>query len=348
MVIQGVNVAVVGATGAVGQAMIATLVRRKFPYATLKLLASRRSAGQRIEVEGQSLVVEEAVPDAFSGIDIALFSAGGDVSLQLAPEAVARGALVIDNTSAYRMHPDVPLVVPEVNGDDLFAHKGIIANPNCSTIQMVVALHPIYRKYGIKRIVVSTYQAASGAGTRAIEELKGGVRALLAGDHPHAEVLPVAKLAKHYPLAFNILPQIDVFEDNGYTKEEMKMVNETRKIFHDDTIAVTPTAARVPVVYGHSEAIYVETDQPFDLNELKAELQNAEGVIVKDDPTLQEYPQPLDAAGQLEVFVGRIRKDLNYDRGLSLWVVADNILKGAAWNAVQIAERWIAREGVRR
>ncbi len=346
--VQGVNVAVVGATGAVGQAMIATLVRRNFPWATLKLLASKRSVGKRVMVGEHSLTVEEATPEAFAGVDIALFSAGGDVSLKLAPEAVARGALVIDNTSAYRMHPDVPLVVPEVNGKDLFAHKGIIANPNCSTIQMVVALNPIYRKYGIKRIIVSTYQAASGAGSRAIDELRDGALAMLAGEEPRAEVLPVGKLARHYPLAFNILPQIDVFEENGYTKEEMKMVNETKKIFHDADISVTPTAARVPVVYGHSEAVYVETVKPFDLAELKAELRAGEGIVVKDDPALQEYPQPLEAAGQLEVFVGRIRKDLDDDRGLSLWVVADNILKGAAWNAVQIAERWIARDGAGR
>ncbi len=342
---QGVNVAIVGATGAVGQAMIATLVRRKFPYSTLKLLASKRSVGQLVDVDGRSYVVEEAVPEAFTGIDIALFSAGGDVSLQLAPEAVKRGALVIDNTSAYRMHPDVPLVVPEVNGDDMFAHQGIIANPNCSTIQMVVALNPIYRQYGIKRIVVSTYQAASGAGARAISELQNTAQAMLNGDHLQAEVFPVSKLAKHYPLAFNILPQIDVFEENGYTKEEMKMVNETQKIFHDSGIAVSPTAARVPVVYGHSESIYIETIKPFDLDAIKADLRVAPGIVVQDDPSQQLYPQPLLAAGQLEVFVGRIRKDLSAENGLSMWVVADNILKGAAWNAVQIAERWTLREG---
>ncbi len=342
-----VNVAIVGATGAVGQAMIATLERRKFPYSTLKLLASKRSAGQEVQISGRTYVVEEAVPEAFKGIDIALFSAGGDVSLKLAPEAVKRGALVIDNTSAYRMDPEVPLVVPEVNGEDMFGHKGIIANPNCSTIQMVVALNPIYRKYGIKRIVVSTYQAASGAGQRAINDLRQTAQAILRGDEPYAEVLPVSKLSKHYPLAFNILPQIDVFEENGYTKEEMKMVNETRKIFHDQEIAVTPTAARVPVVYGHSESVYVETRAPFQLEDIKSLLNAADGVVVQDDPAQQLYPQPYYAAGQLEVFVGRLRKDLYEDNGLSMWVVADNILKGAAWNAVQIAERWISRDGVK-
>ena len=340
-----VNVAVVGATGAVGQAMIDTLLRRKFPYTSLKLLASKRSAGSTVMVGDRPYTVEEATPDSFDGVDIALFSAGGAVSLKLAPEAVKRGALVIDNTSAYRMHPDVPLVVPEVNADAMWSHKGIIANPNCSTIQMVVALYPIYKTYGITRIIVSTYQAASGAGARAIDDLLHTAKQYLAGEPMEASVLPVSKLAQHYPLAFNVLPQIDVFEENGYTKEEMKMVNETRKIFADDTIEVTPTAARVPVVYGHSEAVYVETKEPFAVSDIKQLLQNAPGVIVQDDPQAQSYPQAITAAGELEVFVGRIRKDLFAQNGLSLWVVADNILKGAAWNAVQIAELWLSQAG---
>lgn len=341
-----VHVAVVGATGAVGQAMIDTLLRREFPFASLKLLASSRSAGTVIDVRGESIPVLEATPEAFEGVDIALFSAGGDVSLRLAPEAVKRGALVIDNTSAYRMAPEVPLVVPEVNAHEIFNHHGIIANPNCSTIQMMVALYPIYQVYGIRRIVVSTYQAASGAGQRAIEELKQTAAAILAGESPTASVLPVSKLEKHYPLAFNVLPQIDVFEANGYTKEEMKMVNETHKILADSRIQVTPTAVRVPVVYGHSEAVYVETEKPFVLEDVKNLLANSPGLILQDDPANQIYPQPLQAAGEFPVFVGRVRKDLFVENGLSLWVVADNILKGAALNAVQIAEIWVRQEGV--
>ncbi len=340
-----VNVAVVGATGAVGQAMIDTLLRRKFPYTSLKLLASKRSAGATVMVGQTPYVVEEATPASFDDVDIALFSAGGDVSLQLAPEAVKRGALVIDNTSAYRMHPEVPLVVPEVNADAMWSNNGIIANPNCSTIQMMVALNPVYKAYGIKRIVVSTYQAASGAGARAIDDLLQTAKQYLANEPMQASTLPVSKLAKHYPLAFNVLPQIDVFEENGYTKEEMKMVNETHKIFADDTIQVTPTAARVPVIYGHSESVYVETKEPFVLSDVLQLLQTAPGVIVQDNPQEQLYPQAIVAAGQLEVFVGRIRKDLYVDNGLSMWVVSDNILKGAAWNAVQIAELWLSQVG---
>lgn len=342
-----VNVAVVGATGAVGQAMIETLLRRKFPYTSLKLLASKRSAGTTVMVGHTPYVVEEATPASFDDVDIALFSAGGDVSLQLAPEAVKRGALVIDNTSAYRMHPEVPLVVPEVNANALWTNKGIIANPNCSTIQMMVALYPIYKAYGIKRIVVSTYQAASGAGARAIDDLLHTAKQYLANEPMQASTLPVSKLKKHYPLAFNVLPQIDVFEENGYTKEEMKMVNETHKIFADDTIQVTPTAARVPVIYGHSESVYVETKEPFVLSDVLQLLQTAPGVIVQDNPQEQLYPQAIVAAGQLEVFVGRIRKDLYVDNGLSMWVVSDNILKGAAWNAIQIAELWLSQAGHR-
>ncbi len=340
-----VHVAVVGATGAVGQAMIDTLLRREFPFASLRLLASARSAGTVVEVRGQQITVEEATPDSFEGVDIALFSAGGDVSLRLAPEAVIRGALVIDNTSAYRMDPMVPLVVPEVNASDIFKNRGIIANPNCSTIQMMVALNPIHHVYGIRRIVVSTYQAASGAGQRAIDELKQTATAILAGEDPVAQVLPVSKLERHYPLAFNVLPQIDVFEENGYTKEEMKMVNETHKILGDSKIQVTPTAARVPVMYGHSEAIYVETERSFAVSDVKKLLASSPGVVLEDDPAHQLYPQPLRATGEFPVFVGRVRKDLFVDNGLSLWVVADNILKGAALNAVQIAEIWVRQEG---
>lgn len=340
-----VRVAVVGATGAVGKAMIETLLRREFPFTDLKLLASKRSAGKMVTVADRVYKVEEATPASFADVDIALFSAGGDVSLRLAPEAVARGALVIDNTSAYRMHADVPLVVPEVNPEAIWSHQGIIANPNCSTIQMLVALRPLQRAYGLKRIVVSTYQAASGAGDRAIAELREQAQAFLHGRAMEASLLPVGKLDRHFPLAFNLLPQIDLFDENGFTKEEMKMINETHKILGDDSIAVTPTCVRVPVLYGHSEAVYVETERPFAMEEVRALLAESPGLVVQDDPQQQEYPQPLLAAGKFEVFVGRLRKDLYANNGLSMWVVADNILKGAAYNAVQIAELWLAREG---
>ena len=342
--VQGARVAVVGATGAVGQAMIDTLMRREFPLQSLKLLASKRSAGTDVTVRGIVHRVEEATPESFTDIDIALFSAGGDVSLALAPEAVARGALVIDNTSAFRMHDDVPLVVPEVNPQEIAKHRGIIANPNCSTIQMVVALNPIYREYGVRRIVVSTYQAASGAGQRAIDELKYSAAAMLAGEEPNPQLLPVARLERHYPLAFNVLPQIDVFEENGFSREEMKMVRETHKIFSDDRIQITPTAVRVPVVYGHAEAVYIETERPFAIADVRRLLAQAPGVVLEDDPQRQIYPHPLRAAGQFPVFVGRLREDLFVRNGLSLWIVADNILKGAALNAVQIAELWLRQE----
>jgi len=345
---QGVRVAVVGATGAVGKAMIETLQRREFPYSDLKLLASSRSAGTSVEIAGKSYRVEEATPDSFADVDIALFSAGGDVSLRLAPEAVARGALVIDNTSAFRMHPEVPLVIPEVNPEQIWKHKGIIANPNCSTIQMLVALRPLQLAYGLRKVVVSTYQAASGAGERAIQELLEQSAAFVQSVPMTARVLPVEKLARHYPLAFNVLPQIDVFEDSGYTKEEMKMVRETHKILGDETIAVTPTCVRVPVVYGHSEAVYVETDRPFDMTDVRTLLASAPGIVMEDDPAEQLYPQPLSAAGRFDVFVGRLRQDLFTPQGLSLWVVSDNILKGAAYNAVQIAEHFLRGGGLSR
>lgn len=343
-----VNVAVVGATGAVGKALLETLDRRRLPLASLKLLASRRSAGMTLSMGGRPYTVEEATPESFDGVDIALFSAGGDVSRRLAPEAARRGALVIDNTSAFRMDPGVPLVVPEVNPEDIFLHKGIIANPNCSTIQMVVALNPVYRRYGISRIVVSTYQAVSGAGERAIAELRRTSEEHLRGESVRAEVLPVAQQDRHYPLAFNVLPQIDVFEESGFTKEEMKMVNETRKIFADPRIAVTATAVRVPVFYGHSESVYFETEQPCSRADVMSLLQAAPGVVVEDDPARQHYPHALRAEGEFDVFVGRVRKDLTVENGWLMWVVADNIFKGAAWNAVQIAEAWMEREGSRR
>ncbi|NRS48533.1 aspartate-semialdehyde dehydrogenase [Brevibacillus sp. HB2.2] len=335
------NVAVVGATGAVGQQMIQLLEKRNFPIKQLKLLASGRSAGKTVTFKGQEIVLEEATPDSFAGVDFALFSAGGSVSKELAHHAVRHGAVVIDNTSAFRMDPDVPLVVPEVNMDAALAHNGIIANPNCSTIQMVAALKPLYDRFGIDRIIVSTYQAVSGAGQSAINELLDQSRDILDGKEPQCNVLPVGKLPVHHQIAYNAIPQIDVFTDNGFTYEEMKMVNETKKIFGDDTVLVSATCVRIPVVYGHSESVYVELKQDYDLAEVKALLKNAPGIALVDAPEEQQYPLATDATGKLEVFVGRVRRDLHHPRGLHMWIVSDNLLKGAAWNTVQIAEELI-------
>lgn len=347
MLKEAYNVAVVGATGAVGQAMVEMLEMRDFPIAELRLLASARSVGKKVLYKGQQIAVQEANEHAFTDIDIAIFSAGGDVSLALAPAAVKSGAIVVDNTSAYRMDDSVPLVVPEVNIEKAQEHKGIIANPNCSTIQMVVALKPIYEKYGIKKIVVSTYQAVSGAGVNAVNELKQQAQAILDGkqDIPK-NILPVGSLPVHHQIAFNAIPQIDVFEDNGFTKEEMKMVNETHKIFADNKIEITPTAVRVGIVNGHSEAIYVETNKAFDMQQLLKDITEAPGIIVQDDIANQVYPLATDADGKLEVFVGRIRKDLYHPQAFNMWVVSDNLLKGAAWNAVQIAEYLTKTEAV--
>ena len=328
------KVAVVGATGAVGTKMIQMLHERNFPFESLKLLSSVRSAGKKINYAGKEYIVEEATPDSFEGIEIALFSAGGSVSAKLAPEAVKRGALVIDNTSYFRMDKEVPLVVPEVNPEDIFLNKGIIANPNCSTIQMVVALKPLHDLYKIKRVVVSTYQAVSGTGWKAVEELRTQNKELSEGKEVTVKVYPKQ-------IANNALPHIDVFEANGYTKEEMKMVNETKKIFHDNNIQVTPTCVRVPVENGHSESVYIETEKAFTLEEARGVLENAEGVVVQDNPNNNEYPLATEASGKGEVFVGRLRKDLFQPNGLNMWITADNLLKGAAYNAVQIAEIYI-------
>ncbi len=333
-----VNVAVVGATGAVGRQIVSLLEERNFPVNQLKLLASGRSAGQRVRFKGADIVVEEAKPESFAGIDFALFSAGGAVSKQLAPRAVEHGAVVIDNTSAFRMDPDVPLVVPEVNMHAARKHKGIIANPNCSTIQMVAALKPLYDRFGIERIIVSTYQAVSGAGASAIQELLTQTRDVLDGKTPEAKILPVSKLPVHHQIAFNAIPQIDVFTENGFTFEEMKMVNETKKIMGDESIQVAATCVRIPVVTGHSESVYVELKQEYDLAEVKQLLQNAPGVVLVDSPEEQRYPLATEASGKLDVFVGRVRRDLTHPRGLHMWIVSDNLLKGAAWNTVQIAE----------
>jgi aspartate-semialdehyde dehydrogenase len=337
------NVAVVGATGAVGEQMLRLLEERNFPINELKLLSSARSAGKKVPFKGRELTVEEATPESFQGIEIALFSAGGDVSKALVPHAVAAGAVCIDNTSAYRMDPETPLVVPEVNIDKINEHKGIIANPNCSTIQMVVALKPLMDRYGISRIIVSTYQAVSGAGARAIDEMMRQSKAILEGKEVQPDILPVSSLPVKHQIAFNAIPQIDKFLDNGFTNEEMKMVRETKKIMGDDSIQLTATCVRIPVVYGHSESVYVELKEDYDLDEVKSLLANAPGVVLVDNPAEQQYPLATEAAGKLDTFVGRVRRDLDHPRALNMWIVSDNLLKGAAWNAVQIAE-YIALE----
>ena len=337
------NVAILGATGAVGQEFLRLIEERKFPFAELKLLASKRSAGKQIDFMGKTYTVEEATPESFDGVQIALF-AGGSISKTLAPEAVKRGAVVIDNSSAFRMDPEVPLVVPEVNPQAISAHKGIIANPNCSTIIMVMALKPIYDLAKIKRIVVSTYQAVSGAGKEAIDELNDQVKASLEGREMVANILPSASLDKHYPIAFNLIPHIDVFVEDDYTKEEMKMVHETHKILGDYTIGISPTTVRVPVYRSHSESINLEFEGPVSVDEVRKALAAFPGVIVQDDPANMEYPMPLYTSNENEVRVGRIRPDRSVEHGLNLWVVGDQIRKGAALNALQIAEYMVAKD----
>lgn len=326
------NIAVVGATGAVGEQMIACLEERNFPVGKIKYLASSRSAGEMLEFKGKAVMVEELTHDSFEGIDIALFSAGGDRSREFCPSAARAGAVCIDNSSAWRMDPDVPLVVPEVNPHAIagYTRKGIIANPNCSTIQMVVALKPLHDYGKIKRLVVSTYQAVSGAGKKAIEELRIQTGEMLNGRPVKCEVYP-------HRIAFNCLPQIDAFGENGYTGEEMKMVNETRKIMGED-IRVTATTVRVPVFYGHCESVNMETEKKITVEKARDLLKNAPGCKLVDDPAKKVYPMPIDAAGQDLILVGRIREDESIDNGLNIWVVADNIRKGAATNAVQIVE----------
>jgi aspartate-semialdehyde dehydrogenase len=330
------NVAIVGATGVVGRRMISILEERNFPVAELTLLASSRSAGSTIEFKGEPIQVRELKEDSFKGIDMALFSAGGSVSLKFADSAVKENCIVIDNSSAFRMYDDVPLIVPEVNPDDIGANPTIIANPNCSTIQMVVALSPIHRKYNIRRIVVSTYQSVSGSGQKAIEELLDQTRSVLNETEVLKNVYP-------HQIAFNCLPHIDVFLENGYTKEEMKMVNETRKILGDNTIEVTPTTVRTPVFYSHSEAVNVETEKPLSAQEIKALLAKSPGIEVVDDPQDNDYPLAVNAEGRDPVYVGRIREDLSSRNAINLWIVADNLRKGAALNAVQIAELLVSK-----
>ena len=327
------HVAVAGATGAVGNQMISCLEERNFPVKSIKLLASSRSEGRKLGFRGKEIAVETLKETSFKGVDIALFSAGGGTSEKFAPFAANDGCIVVDNSNAWRMDPEVPLVVPEVNPHAVaqFRNKGIIANPNCSTIQMVVPLNPLHKTYGIKRIVVSTYQAVSGTGKKAVDELDSQTRAILNFKSFENNVYP-------HTIAFNCLPHIDMFLENGYTKEEMKMVHETRKILEDDTIGVTATTVRVPVFYGHSESINIETKKKATAQEVRALLEKTAGVKVVDDPGKNIYPIAIDAAGQDLTLVGRIRDDESIENGINMWVVADNIRKGAATNAVQIAE----------
>jgi len=331
------NVAVVGATGMVGQEMLAVLEERNFPINKIIPLASERSVGKEIEFKGQKIKVELLEKTSFKNVDIALFSAGAKISEVFAPIAAKSGTIVIDNTSFFRMNSEVPLIVPEVNAKDIKKHKGIIANPNCSTAQMVLALKPIYDEVGIKRIVVSTYQAVSGAGKKAADTLLYETKDVL----NQTSQLASQDKAFSYPIAFNLIPQIDVFLENGYTKEEMKMVNETKKIFNDNNIQVTATCVRVPVFVGHSESVNIETEKEIDINHLKEILSNFPNLVVEDDPSKLIYPMPINCAKKNDTFVGRIRKDISCKNGIDLWIVSDNLRKGAAFNAVQIAEELV-------
>jgi aspartate-semialdehyde dehydrogenase len=348
----GLSVAILGATGAVGTRLIEQLAQSTVPVANLKLLASHRSVGKTRQFKGQTIAIEEGTPESFEGVDLVLASGGGDVSARLAPEAVRRGAVVVDNSSYWRMHDQVPLVVPEVNENALYDHQGIIANPNCSTTQMVVALEPIRQKYGLNRVVVSTYQAASGAGQQAWDEMIAQTQAYNDGTPVPTQYLPVASGEKHYPLGYNLLPQIDKFMDDGYTKEEWKMIHEAKKIMMGDKqnreLKVTATAVRVPVPVGHGESVLIEVaDKNADVAGIQAVLADAPGVVLQDNPAEQLYPQPATAAGKRETFVGRVRADLENPGDFHLWVVSDNLLKGAAWNTVQIAERLVELDLVR-
>ena len=331
-----VNVAILGATGAVGQELLALLAERNFPLKELKLLASPRSAGNKIAFKGQEITVESVSASSFEGIDIVLASAGGSTSKQWAKTAVAAGAVVIDNSSAFRMDENVPLVVPEINPDAATQHQGIIANPNCTTILMGVAIYPLHQVQPIKRVVVSTYQSASGAGARAMEEAQTQARDILAGKPPQAEVLP-------YPIAFNLFPHNSPLQDNGYCEEEMKMVNETRKIFAAPELKVTATCVRVPILRAHSEAINLEFERPFAVDQARELIAAAPGVKLVEDWQSNYFPMPIDATGQDPVLVGRIRQDISNDCGLELWLCGDQIRKGAALNAIQIAELLLAK-----
>ena len=325
------HVAIAGATGAVGTEFLKLLEARDFPMKSLRLLASSRSAGSKLKFRGENLEVEELTPKSFKGIDIEFFSAGGSRSKEFAPHAVDSGAVVIDNSSAFRMDEKVPLVVPEINPKQAFEHQGLIANPNCSTIQMVVALNPIHRAANIQRVVVSTYQAVSGAGASAMEELKQQLRAWANDEPMKQEVFPTQ-------IAFNLFPHIDVFQDNGYTKEEMKMVHETRKIMNAPNMQISATCVRVPVLRAHSEAVWVETEKPLSESEARELFEKEPGIVVQDERESGGYPTPWHITETQETYVGRIRKDISHPNGLTFWVVADQLYKGAALNAIQIAE----------
>ena len=332
----GVNVAVVGVTGAVGTEMLRVLERRNFPVDELRPLASSRSAGKNVIFRGKEVPIQELTADSFEDMNIGLFSAGGSISRKFVPYAIERNCVVVDNTSAFRMDEGVPLVVPEVNADKIPEHNGIIANPNCSTIQLVLVLKPIHDTVKIKRVVVSTYQAVSGAGLKALDELKKESKHILSDKGGfNRSIFP-------HQIAFNVLPQIpqsNAFLPNGYTDEEMKMINETRKILNDSSFRITTTTVRVPVFRGHSESVNIETEEKLSADQARDLLSKAEGVIVLDDPSNQIYPMASDAAGKDETFVGRIREDHSVENGLNMWIVSDNLLKGAALNAVQIAEK---------
>lgn len=334
------NLAILGATGAVGQEFINLLNERDFPFKNLKLLASARSAGKELTVRGKTYKVEEAKADSFNGVDVALF-AGGSISKTFAPIAVKAGAVVIDNSSTYRMDPDVPLIVPEVNPQDITKHHGIIANPNCSTIIMVMALKPIYDLARIKRIIVSTYQAASGAGKDGLDELENQIKQAARGEEMTARIFPSAGAEKHFPLALNLVPQIDIFLDNLYTKEEMKMVNETKKIFSDPEMRITATTVRVPVYRSHSESVNVELEHDVELEDIRKALAGFPGVVLQDDPSRQIYPMPLYTSGKNDVYVGRLRRDESAANSFNFWCVGDQIRKGAALNTLQIAETMV-------
>jgi aspartate-semialdehyde dehydrogenase len=336
MAMNGYRVAIVGATGLVGQEFIKVLEQRNFPLESIRFFASDRSAGKKLFFSHREIEVEETTPESFADIDIALFSAGADVSRHFAPIAAKSGAVVVDNSSAFRMEPSVPLVVPEINPEDIREHRGIIANPNCSTIQMVVPLYPLHKVNPIKRIVVTTFQAVSGTGAAAVEELTTQTRQVLDSEDITPHVYP-------HQIAFNVLPEIDVFLDNDYTKEEWKMVEETRKIMHAKTMAISATCVRVPVFTGHSEAVNIELSRPMSPDEARHILAQAPGVKLLDDPDISLYPQPWSVAGTNEVFVGRIRRDVSHHNGLVMWTAADNLRKGAALNTVQIAEEVIKR-----
>ena len=330
------RVAVVGATGAVGGTMLRVLEERGFPVTELRPLASVRSAGRQLDYLGKPVFVETLTEDAFEGIDIALFSAGGDRSRTFAPAAVAAGAVVIDNSSAFRMDPNVPLVVPEVNEADIQGHNGIIANPNCVAAPLVVALKPIADAVGLERVIVSSYQSVSGTGTAAIEELMAQMRGSLAGNEPEPSVYP-------HPIAFNVIPHIDAFDESGYTGEERKVAAETRKILGQPDLAISATCVRVPVIQAHSEAIHIETSEKISPQHVRELLMVAPGIALVDDPAHNRYPLPREATGRDEVFVGRIREDSSHPRGIAMWLVSDNLRKGAATNAVQIAESLVTR-----